>query len=228
MNSVIEKITLYDLFGYLIPGLVFIILVCAGPVYDYKEVREYLVDCTGIIVSLGILLGFVVGMIISEIARMLFSGWVYLMRRIFQKEADSQDLMKVMNKYTGIDVDVLKKAIKRSGIPNSQMSLEQMLGVMYGDIQIDTCYSRIHGYSSSEVLCKNMVVSILAGGIIESIYLVWYNHSVSCRMMYVCGAIWVFTIYIFARRYKKFKRKKEQYTILWFVQKYLSGTKFSN
>ena len=54
MNTVIEKVTLYDILGYLIPGIVFEILtgleiileilLNTGNVVQLKEVEKYVTD----------------------------------------------------------------------------------------------------------------------------------------------------------------------------------------
>ena len=73
MSTVIEKITLYDFFGYLIPGITFETLLCIAYLVSLggEAAMRTVTQMSGIGGSLYIfffLMGYVLGLLLSEIA----------------------------------------------------------------------------------------------------------------------------------------------------------------
>ena len=72
MSSIIEKITLYDFFGYLIPGSLFASLLCVRVLHEFgnqmpAEVHGY--ETEGLVLFL--LWSFLFGLLLSEVARII-------------------------------------------------------------------------------------------------------------------------------------------------------------
>ena len=52
MGSILEKVTLYDFLGYLVPGLVFLTIVLFCPVADMNNVETLNIYNTGIFTAI--------------------------------------------------------------------------------------------------------------------------------------------------------------------------------
>ena len=222
MNSAIEKITLYDFFGYLIPGLTFLLLAAAGPVFEYKEMQELIADNTGIVVSVSLLCGFVCGLVLSEVFGLISDIYKKAKKKYFAGNGETQKSeLDVLEEGSGINKESIRRAIERSGYKRGHNSSGKILSIMYGNIQADEQYKRIHNYASSEVLAKNLATAVLAGGLAEIIWMALTgNRLFSKGVSGLISVIWLCVFLLLVRRYRKFGKKKERYTVIWFVQKY--------
>ena len=95
------------------------------------------------------------------------------------------------------------------------------LPAVYGIVQSDEAYKRIHNYASSETMYKNLSAAVLFGGLIEILYLI---HTVQAT--WSCGiiAVWLLSVALLMHRYYRFKIKKYAYSLIWFIEKYQSTT----
>lgn len=209
--ELLQKLTLYDLFGYTLPGVLAIWL------YKYGGMLEQIFDIS--LSSLGILivLGYVAGVILTEISECLEK----LLRKFTaQSRIDKywQDLCKIY----GISADMVKHALDKAKITDYNLSagvdtlVREYRTYMHSEIQTDAQYGRLHNYLSAELLYKNMfLVSLYA------VYIGYKNQqTVSAQIgkaQMVIGAIGAIC---FAARRVRFAERSRGYTICWFVQKY--------
>lgn len=214
MNSVIEKITLYDFFGYFIPGLLYLSLLAIYfyinpvlPVWDFLQVYE--VGMIGII----LIWGFVCGIIISEISR--------LVSNIVLKIVRNKYIMAVETRV-GLNLDTFRKALINAKVIDqgenvTRESFIKYINTIYGLVQIDEKFKRIHNYSSSESMYKNLSAAILLG-LFPTILLAVREFEKDNLIGLV--VIWILLGGILAKRSLRFKIKKDTYTLIWFVSKY--------
>ena len=162
-----------------------------------------------------ILLSFVTGILISEIAHRIF--------------------YTILNKYTlrfsHLEMNKLKlpeslavNALKHLGVYVTDAckiseEIQKNLFYIYGEIQVDSKYKRIHNYASCEVLYRNMAMSLCVLEIfvifarnMETHYKIWIS------LLFIIGAI------LMAIRAYRFMIKKELYAVYWFIEKYGTTT----
>lgn len=211
MESILEKLTLYDLLGYTIPGSIIIISIkfiiflngqSAGQIVSYGYI-----EAGGMGLVIGIVLSYVLGIAISEV-----SGWIFeLIVKPDKIYAWTEDRMKVT--YNEVNA-ALKKAGLLSGSENinNRKNLENYLERMYADISIDQTYKRIHNYASALVLYRNLFLAFLI-----SAFMVLGLCTIDSFLLCIFSIILAI---IFLIRSKKFLNKKYKYTVWWFVQKY--------
>lgn len=209
MDGVLEKITLYDILGYLFPGCVLMMMILTA----YKDWTLKLVaemgDNTGILYFAFFLISYLMGMAVSEAAMFILSisrkvitfiagkcGWRGIQRNDLWKEQ-------------------MIKALKKSGISNDENEIRNNFGFymtyVYSVVQSSAEYKRIHNYKSACVMYKNMIFALLAGNI------VMYLCKVADIRFYVsCIVICVLLV----RRYVRFSAKTDEYTVTWFIDKF--------
>lgn len=209
MSSVIEKITLYDLLGYTVPGT---ILVSAA-VYlfylrDHGEEAAAYAQFSGYLFTALVFLGYLAGIAVAEIFAVISSlfrkcGW-------FQKG----------NGIADIGFDGITKALIHAGVlarGSSVSSADQVMkhmGYMYGTVQADPKYARLHNYASSELVSGNMsMVSAVCAGMYVYITRDW---RILVFGLLLAG--------IFLMNYHKMYWRKHFYVICWFVEKNQSVT----
>ena len=212
--EVLQKITIYDLLGYTVPGtiLVGVIEMC----FFYSQLfggehKNYM----GYICGVTILLGYVVGMVIAELTN------VFLEHKCVKKRFENKE------ELTNIGYTTILKALEKAGIMdqtsgllsgNQEEQIKKYYRYMYADIQSDSKYSRIHNYASSELVCKNSSFVFLISTLL--ILVSQYGNlkiaeSVAILIVGITGAALLF------RRYLKQRDQKNAYTLDWFVQKHL-------
>lgn len=206
MDSVFEKITLYDILGYVMPGSVIAVSVCGKVLMNYQEKAVDLYENFNGLFTYGfILFSFVCGVLMSELSRR-FLQW---------REKKIEDDKKKIE-FPVPEETVKSALIKANVIEEPTVDVKQYLEYMYGDIQSDKAYKRVHNYASAEVMYKNLAPSTLVSTIIVS----------SCFMRDFCimGLIVVFGIicaWCFWKRRERFCEKKQKYVIGWYVEKYI-------
>lgn len=217
MNSIIEKITLYDFFGYLIPGSVFMSLLLVRLIQELgSDGLTDLKDFKSQLTVLFLLWSFLSGLILSELARVI-SDFV-------DKRGLKDRYVNSVKKAANIDESMLKEAIKKSKLVENgdliqNTNLLNYLPMIYGTIQSDEKYKRLHNYASSETMYKNLTAAVLLGGIPEILFL---PQKLQCGIIAGIVVVWIFSVILLMRRYYRFRIKKSAYSLIWFIEKYQS------
>lgn len=217
MNSIIEKITLYDFFGYLIPGSVFMSLLLVRLIQELgSDGLTDLKDFKSQLTVLFLLWSFLSGLILSELARVI-SDFV-------DKRGLKDTYVNSVKKAANIDGSMLKEAIKKSKLVENgdliqNTNLLNYLPMIYGTIQSDEKYKRLHNYASSETMYKNLTAAVLLGGIPEILFL---PQKLQCGIIAGIVVVWILSVILLMRRYYRFRIKKSAYSLIWFIEKYQS------
>lgn len=197
--ELLEKITLYDLLGYALPGC--ILLYVLGVFGDAGS------EAGAFFALVFVVTGYVTGILISEASAWLIGGKTF-----------SEKLKRDAEKKIKIAPEAVKRALKKANVlPGSKPAADMelvwtYLAVMYADIQTDSNYNRIHNYASAVPLYKNMAVV-----------------SALCAVIYAWRHQWIFcaasaaAVVLFVHRWRRFEIKKILYTVNWYVNKYLKG-----
>lgn len=208
MDGVLEKITLYDILGYLFPGCVLLMMILTA----YKDWTLKLVaetgDNTGILYFAFFLVSYLMGMAISEGAARIVSlcgkiagkcgcGWL-------QRKNSWEEPMITALKKSGISND--ENEIRRNLKNNSG----DYMNYMYGIVQSSAEYKRIHNYKSACVMYKNMILALIAGDI-----MMYWHRAADIRIYVGCIVICVLLV----PRYIRFSAKTNEYTVIWFIDK---------
>ena len=215
MSSIIEKITLYDFFGYLIPGSLFTSLLCFRGIQEFgNSIAEELSEYKSELLLLFFLWAFLFGLLLSEAARIIAD---FIERRWLTNRYVSR-----IRVAANIDLVILGTVIQKSGLADNAVidkdaALERYLPAIYGVVQSDEKYKRVHNYASSETMYKNLSAAVLFGGLIEIVYLVQRYQGGG-----ILGIItvWVLSAALLMHRYYRFRIKKYAYSLIWFTEKY--------
>lgn len=215
MNSIIEKITLYDFFGYLIPGAVFMSLLSVRFIQELGS--DILTDLQGFksqLMVFFLLWSFLSGLVLSELARVI---------------SDVVDKLGLKNKYVdsvkdtaNIDEPMLKEAMQKSKLAENGDNIQyadllKYLPMIYGAVQSDEKYKRLHNYASSEIMYKNLAAAVLFGGIPEILFLI---QKIQGWTIKGAVAVWILSVFLLMHRYYRFRIKKSAYSLIWFIEKY--------
>lgn len=201
--ELLQKLTLYDLLGYTLPGCI-LILVCGGEDRTTQLLHIVNKGCGKSAAVFALLCcGYILGIITAE-----------LMNRILKKTKQLEITDKMYEKYH-VDDDRISQSLKKAGIiqENGEASGLELFrlyyGEMYAKIQTDEKYFRIHNYASAELLYKNMIfVSLMC--VISFIL----KQDILGILLGVVGVI------CFCMRWKRFYEKKLGYCLGWFLDKY--------
>lgn len=225
MESLLEKITLYDILGYFIPGALFWSLLICGMFPEFKKITSEIggdnITYFGFIF---VIFSYVFGIAISSVSRRIC--WV------IQNFGNKNHLDNI---NITVNPSVLEAALIRSGISESEIEKENnklkdrnektsslvkaFSARVFADIQTDTNYKRIHNYSSSESMYKNLAFAFFGGAILPYILKHFADLEVSSQMNLFC-IIEIIIGVIFLFRWHRFYRKKIEYTWYWFIKKY--------
>ena len=217
MSSIIEKITLYDFFGYLIPGSVFMSLLLVRLIQGLgSDGLTDLKDFKSQLTVIFLLWSFLSGLILSELARVI-SDFV-------DKRGLKDTYVNSVKKAANIDESMLKEAIKKSKLVENgdliqNTNLLNYLPMIYGTVQSDEKYKRLHNYASSETMYKNLTAAVLLGGIPEILFL---PQKLQCGIIAGIVVVWILSVILLMRRYYRFRIKKSAYSLIWFIEKYQS------
>ena len=215
MSSIIEKITLYDFFGYLIPGSLFTSLLCFRGIQEFgNSITEELSEYKSEFLLLFFLWAFLFGLLLSEAARIIAD--------LIERKCLTDRYVSRIRATANIDLVILGTVIQKSGLADNAVidkdaALERYLPAIYGVVQSDEKYKRIHNYASSETMYKNLSAAVLFGGLIEIVYLVQRYQG-----GWILGIItvWVLSTVLLVHRYYRFRNKKYAYSLIWFTEKY--------
>ena len=217
MNSIIEKITLYDFFGYLIPGSVFFFFLLVRLIQELgSDGLTDLKDFKSQLTVLFLLWSFLSGLILSELARVISD--------FADKRGLKDRYVNSVKKTANIDGSMLKEAIKKSKLVENgdliqNTDLLNYLPMIYGTVQSDEKYKRLHNYASSETMYKNLTAAVLLGGIPEILFL---PQKLQCGIIAGIVVVWILSVILLMRRYYRFRIKKSAYSLIWFIEKYQS------
>ena len=217
MNSIIEKITLYDFFGYLIPGSVFMSLLLVRLIQELgSDGLTDLKDFKSQLTVLFLLWSYLSGLILSELARVISD--------FADKRGLKDRYVNSVKKTANIDGSMLKEAIKKSKLVENgdliqNTDLLNYLPMIYGTVQSDEKYKRLHNYASSETMYKNLTAAVLLGGIPEILFL---PQKLQCGIIAGIVVVWILSVILLMRRYYRFRIKKSAYSLIWFIEKYQS------
>lgn len=237
MQSLLEKITLYDILGYLFPGTVFETILA----FTYIAERYYLgkkneLICMGkmldhvqsYIPALIIISGYLLGIIISELSDVLDKILTTAIKKI-SKVKFLKFLSLKENEY-GITEEILKRALINSGICteneinstlqiNENKTLQDLYGrTMYGMLQNDEKYKRIHNYGSGQLMNRNLSYTLIFAGVYIVCRIIVLKISVV--RIFLFGLFYLVMIYAVYKRYRKMSNRKSEYVRIWFVEKY--------
>lgn len=206
MSGFLEKITLYDLLGYTIPGFAFVLIMLYG-LYspDTLILLETYKSFNGFFAIVLLVVSYSVGIALSELGRVV--DWI---------------ISKVLKKgYTFDNMESIKRAMENSKFWEEQTDMEvnaSAIKMMYSDIQTDENYKRIHNYASAGVMYKNMFTSLFLGDTILLIRHMFFGKNYPYFTICFCV---LFSLYlIFFVRWRRFEEKRNNYTINWFIKKY--------
>lgn len=197
--ELLQKLTLYDLLGYALPGTV---LLCIGWWDDINTKLLIQHGTVGWCWIVLIFLGYTVGIIISEMAT-----WIF---HLFHLDTSMEDVCD----KCGISGERITKALKCAGMiegeesVNYETAAEYMVQI-YADIQTDSNYMRIHNYASAALVYKNLAVVFMFCLLFKWCELNWQ------MIVIVLGVIALLVV-----RWVRFDNKKMCYTLSWFVKKY--------
>lgn len=97
---------------------------------------------------------------------------------------------------------------------------------MYGNIQSDAKYNRLHNYASSKLIYKNMAFVSCSVSVFLSIMIVWKRcdsmlmSDLQLLLILLAIAGLMFTGGLFIRRWKRMYLKTYFYAVVWFTEKY--------
>ena len=211
MESTLQKITLYDILGYLLPGSAFLILVLYG--MGEEKLSVFLgqwADDQGVLYFAFFVAAYLVGIVLSEIMR-----WIWpVIRKLYKKRPE-----------TGLSDEEIAEALKKSGKLEGKGEIKRKvredldsyyMQYMYGIIQKSEDNKRIHNYASAQVLYKNVSGALFLGALFSIIF----GHGAAIWLYAAC----FFMSIVFLIREARFEQKKNKYTVIWFVEKYLGNT----
>lgn len=221
--EILQKVTLYDLLGYAVPGTCFLTVILG--VYIYGEDSVVLqTDYAGYICGLIVLLGYIVGIVISEVTDVLLGKFIkrtkWFMEDRKELEVKPEVLVAALKKIGFNQVTLDEGDEETSGEENTDKKIIKNLmnkyhTSIYANIQTDSEYSRIHNYASAALICKNMAFVSFTATI--EISLVTIGNWPLSALTVGTGIIF---IWAFILRWKKNYWRKYRYTNEWFIQKY--------
>lgn len=197
MDTIFERITYYDLYGYTIPGC-FLLMLCFAKDFLHPPLFLHLEKLPE-------------GIIMTQISES-FLGFLYGLR--YKSHLTESTL--------GISYEVIKRALVKAGVVENMMvirnpeDVSRYLWYMYGSVQADKSYNRIHNYASSQLMYSNLFLAICVGGVI-AVARLSLRFEVKCFVdLFVIGIS-----VLLAVRSEQFRVKKEVYAIYWFIEKQL-------
>lgn len=206
--EILQKLTLYDLLGYAVPGAVLLLILGEN---NWNELSDR-GTAGGILI---LLFGFLSGIVISEIMQGL--EWIqysFFGKKQWKNLCTQYSLSGKRMKQALEHAYILKESDMNSDEENDFMEeCREYRKAIYADIQVDPKYSRIHNYASAALLYKNMLF--------VSVFYVVNDFCAKQFREIVVGAIIVLCFYT---RWMRFESKKMGYAACWFLEKYASET----
>ena len=212
MSSIIEKITLYDFFGYLIPGATFLSLLIFRFLQDFdSSFSEVWIEYKFFFIFIFFLWSYLCGIVLSELTRIILS---FVNRNFGFSKKFANEVMQ----FTNLELNVIGEALDKHGIVKKteisrNMDILKYLPIMYSIVQCNDKFKRIHNYASSESMYKNLSAAVFLGGIPEVMIL----FADQCSGRWMIGVAWLLSSLLFIHRSWRFLVKKFSYTLVWFL-----------
>lgn len=217
MNGVLEKITLYDILGYLVPGsLLVVLLFCGVEEQNMVSHLEQWGDYKGALYFAFFLISYLVGIALSEAMTWVWNVLMILIGKARKRIGKENKILKK------ISTQQIMAALENSGIKEERESMKskvendfmgEYFSYVYGIIQKSDDCKRVHNYASAYVLYKNVAGALILGALI-----VLRNGVTSQRIGFLC----IIMSFVFVVRGVRFRDKKNNYAIIWFVEKFTS------
>lgn len=229
MSGLIEKITLYDLLGYALPGSILLgasAYICMKFNGSLQSMYSTYKDALGYFFTVLLILGYVTGMLIAEI-----TDWIIH----FSKKGldfDTKQYFRDKNlNYVQIEQTLAKAGYLKNGDKIlGEDDLVKYLPSMYGNIQSDAKYNRLHNYASSKLICKNMTfvswcicataLAFTANNYYGRIFVQDQRFCMVLILKLFGIAVLLAAGLFFKRRWKKMYMKTYFYAVVWFIEKY--------
>lgn len=210
MDSVLEKITLYDILGYLLPGSVLTLLVIAGMTPEARLSLFGQWEESSFFLKLGIFIFcYLAGIVLSEVTE-----WLQMLTDRLRRKRGGR--------YKGLPEHMeaqVVSALTRSGIREGEDDIKNKLQedkdayswYMYGVIHNRPDCRRVHNYGSAYVMCRNTAAALLVGATV-----MFFGGNVGSGR-YAC---FLLTCILFAVRGHRFRVKRDRYVMLCFVDRF--------
>lgn len=213
MDSIIEKITLYDLLAYMLSGSVLLLMILGGsyPLLPKGFLSAY-AEYTG-----AFYLAFAVGSYVAGLALSEISGPVFAIIRKAGMRIGGKGRKEEAFYGSGLDGKQMAKALIKAGLADKTLEsadadlLKRYMPYMYGIVQASEEHKRIHNYSSAYTLYKNLSLAFALG------MAVWYRLGILDGRAAAIGTLLAAAL---GSRAIRFGRKKNQYTLIWFADKF--------
>lgn len=211
--EILQKVTLYDLLGYAVPGTCLLTVILGICVYGSDVVFQ--TDYVGYLCGIIILFGYVIGIAISEVTDAF-------LKRFLKKT----NWFKTDQKDLEVRPEVLAAALEKAGLKQAVLEmtnqdndlLDKYQSFIYADIQADPDYSRVHNYASAALICKNMAFVSFVTTIEGTLFAIG-----NWPLLILIVGIGIILIWAFMSRWRKNYWRKYQYANAWFIQKYNGG-----
>lgn len=201
--ELLQKFTLYDLLGYMLPGGVVVYVVF----YEGQNMETVSLQTVAFLVF-----SYLVGILISELMTGIRAIALQAVCGLTGKAGKHK---KSVYEELGLPKSLIEEVLHNTKLLGEDEELEEeyvpekYFRHMYSDIQIDTKYGRIHNYASAAVMYKNLTGAFM---ICSCCYL--FRTEWKYTTLYLSGAI------LFAVRELRFRKKQYGYAVHWYVEKY--------
>ena len=189
-----------------------------GKMSELSQICEKAEKIKGYIPVMLIITGYCLGIIISEFSIMIDSQ----IKNFFKTEKPEMHTCGISEetlKKALINAKVYSKQEVKTSLRRKKGDLQSIYGgTMYGMIQNDENYKRIHNYGSSQLMYRNLACALFLGGI----YILW--RIITLRLYgieeFILGIIYSSMTAVVYNRYRKTGQRKAEYVRIWFVEKY--------
>ena len=197
--ELLEKITLYDLLGYSVPGGVLLFVI-----QGYSLETELKVFPIVAFIVVSYLIGHIIAVVTSGIISVFWKinwikNWLY--------------------SNSDISLKALTTALRKAGIiePTKEVTDSKEIWDyytgMYCDIQVDKDYMRVHNYASAALLYQNMAMSVIL------CLIIFVKRGMNTSWM-IWGLLGVTVIFMLG--WYRFDKRVVKYTINWYIMKHIN------
>lgn len=201
--ELLQKFTLYDLLGYMLPGGVVVYAAfCAGQNTEIVSLKT----------AAFLVFSYLAGILLSEL---MIDIRALVMQAACRLTGKAGNHKKSVYEELGLPKSLLEEVLRSTKLLEGDGELEeeripaQYLQHMYSDIQTDTKYGRIHNYASAAVMYKNLTAAFV---LCSGCHL--FRAERGYAALYLAGAV------LFAVRERRFRKKQYGYAVHWYVEKY--------
>ena len=247
MENILEKVTLYDILGYLFPGSVFLIMLVFGMEGDTKDFMERWKEQTALLNLAFILISYLAGVLLSEISEQIQSlcararlrlrkvweekNWKILKNKKLSETrlGDRKFVRKLLegDKATEDMVaafqDQIAMALIHSGNTETKNEIKKKLGKEDRRYYNQYIYGIIQGsqdYTRIHSYASSYVMyKNIAAAVLVGSGILFLNSSINAGLL----AVGILAGVLLIKRSYRFMRKKNQYAWIWFMEKYREG-----